>query len=72
MKSSQQSIDPEKEKACNVIFPNIHISSSVTAPTEMAFFRKNVGMVGGGSGIAPFLAFLDDKKIHAHKIRDGE
>lgn len=29
----------------------------------MASFRKNLIFIGAGSGIAPFLAFLDDQQI---------
>lgn len=45
------------------IFPAINVSRPISAPTEMAATRKNLIFVGAGSGIAPFLAFLDDQQI---------
>jgi predicted ferric reductase len=53
-------IAPETEEASNILFPRINVSASVSAPSQLAAKRKNLIMVGAGSGISPFLAFLDD------------
>lgn len=45
------------------IFPKIYVSRPISAPAEYAALRKNLILVGAGSGIAPFLAFLDDQQI---------
>jgi predicted ferric reductase len=44
-------------------FPKIYVSRPISAPAEMAALRKNLILIGAGSGIAPFLAFLDDQQI---------
>ncbi len=56
-----------------MIFPKIHISRGITAPAQLAAQRKNLVMVGAGSGIAPFLAFLDEEQIQIeHKKTGGQ
>jgi hypothetical protein len=45
------------------VFPKIYVSRPISAPAEMAALRRNLIFVGAGSGIAPFLAFLDDQQI---------
>ena len=47
------------------IFPKINISKSVSAPAEMAARRRRIILIGAGSGIAPFLALLDDQQVAA-------
>ena len=56
------------------LYPKVYVSSSISAPAEMAANRRKLIMVGAGSGIAPFLAFLDDQQIKAEggRIKDGE
>lgn len=45
------------------MFPKIYVSRPITSPAEMAALRRNLILIGAGSGIAPFLAFLDDQQI---------
>lgn len=47
------------------LFPKIYVSRPISAPAEMAALRRNLIFIGAGSGIAPFLAFLDDQQILA-------
>ena len=49
------------------LYPKIFVSSAISAPAEMAANRRKLIMVGAGSGIAPFLAFLDDQQIKAER-----
>ena len=56
-------IEESHEKAANILFPEIKVSRGVTAPAQLAAERKNLVMVGAGSGIAPFLAFLDEEQL---------
>lgn len=56
-------ISADKEAASNKAYPKIFISRPVTAPAQMAAERKHLVMIGAGSGIAPFLAFLDEEQI---------
>ena len=41
-------------------FPTIHVSWPVTAAAESAAYWKFFIMIGAGSGIAPYLSFLED------------
>lgn len=67
-------ITEEIVKRNMAIFPKVFVSESVSAPAEMAARRRRLILVGAGSGIAPFLAFLDDQKVRAQggRMRDGE
>lgn len=47
------------------LYPKINVSRAISAPAEMAARRKRIILIGAGSGIAPFLAFLDDQQIAA-------
>ena len=47
------------------LFPKIYVSRPISAPAEMAASKRNLIFIGAGSGIAPFLAFLDDQQILA-------
>jgi hypothetical protein len=47
------------------LFPSVYISDPISAPAELAAMRRRIIMIGAGSGIAPFLAFLDDQQIKA-------
>lgn len=49
-------------------FPDIHISWPVTSAAETAIYRKNVIMIGAGSGIAPYLSFIEDQSDLVQKI----
>ena len=57
-----------------VIFPKCYISKAVSAPAEMAQRRRRIILIGAGSGIAPFLALLDDQQVAAEggRMRDGQ
>lgn len=48
-----------------VLFPKVYVSRSISAPAEMAARRRRVILIGAGSGIAPFLALLDDQQVAA-------
>ena len=61
MNANPGKISKDREEACNILFPNLYISQPITAPAQLASERENLIMVGGGSGIAPFLGFLDDQ-----------
>lgn len=67
-------ITPEVLERNAQIFPNVYVSHSVSAPAEMAANRRRLILIGAGSGIAPFLAFLDDQHVKAEggRMRDGE
>ena len=56
------------------LYPKVFVSSAISAPAEMAANRRKLIMVGAGSGIAPFLAFLDDQQIKAEggRMREGD
>jgi len=41
-------------------FPTIHLSWPVTSAAETALYWQNVIMIGAGSGIAPYLSFIED------------
>lgn len=49
-------------------FPKVYVSNSVGAPAQMANDRKNVIYVGTGSGVAPFLSFIEDHQIVASNL----
>lgn len=67
-------ITDEVIKRNKVIFPKVYVSKPVSAPAEMAAKRRRIILIGAGSGIAPFLAFLDDQQVKAEggRMRDGE
>lgn len=67
-------ITEEVIKTNKVIFPKVFVSKPVSAPAEMAANRRRIILIGAGSGIAPFLAFLDDQQVKAEggRMRDGE
>lgn len=67
-------ITDEVIKRNKVLFPKVYVSKSVSAPAEMAANRRRLILIGAGSGIAPFLAFLDDQQVKAEggRMRDGE
>jgi hypothetical protein len=70
----QMEITEDVLKRNKVIFPKVFVSKSVSAPAEMAQRRKRIILIGAGSGIAPFLALLDDQQVAAEggRKRDGE
>lgn len=41
-------------------YPWVHISWSITSPAQSAIYHKHVILIGAGSGIAPYLSFIDD------------
>jgi len=41
-------------------YPTVHISRPITAAAESAAYKKYFVMIGAGSGIAPYLSFLED------------
>ena len=49
-------------------FPIIHLSRPITSAAETALYRKNIIMIGAGSGIAPYLSFIEDSAYFIHKI----
>ena len=49
---------PEQWK---LLYPTIHISRPVTAAAESAALRKFIILIGAGSGIAPYLSFIEDE-----------
>lgn len=55
------------------IFPKVYVSKAISAPAEMAVQRRRLILIGAGSGIAPFLAFLDDQQVKAEggRMRNG-
>ncbi|CAI2386301.1 unnamed protein product [Moneuplotes crassus] len=57
--------DDESISQNKKLYPRINVSRAVSAPAEMAARRKRIILIGAGSGIAPFLAFLDDQQIAA-------
>ncbi|CAI2386629.1 unnamed protein product [Moneuplotes crassus] len=57
--------DDESIRQNKKLYPRINVSRAVSAPAEMAARRKRIILIGAGSGIAPFLAFLDDQQIAA-------
>jgi hypothetical protein len=67
-------ITEEVIKRNKVIFPKVYVSKPVSAPAEMAAKRRRIILIGAGSGIAPFLAFLDDQQVKAEggRMKDGE
>lgn len=54
-------------------YPRINVSRAVSAPAEMAARRRRIICIGAGSGIAPFLALLDDQQVAAQggRMREG-
>lgn len=42
-------------------YPKVHISWPITSAAEGAAYRKHFIMIGAGSGIAPYLSFLEDQ-----------
>jgi respiratory burst oxidase len=53
-------------------FPKVHISRAITAPAESAAYRKHFIMIGAGSGIAPFLSFLEDQSDVVENLTSPE
>ena len=49
---------PESRK---FFYPIVHISWPVTAAAQSAALRKFIIMIGAGSGIAPYLSFIEDE-----------
>lgn len=43
-------------------YPRIHITRPISSPAESAAYRRNIILIGAGSGISPYLAFLDDRE----------
>lgn len=70
----QTEVNDEVLRRNRVIFPKVFVSDSVSAPAEMAQRRRRIILIGAGSGIAPFLALLDDQQVAAEggRMRDGE
>ena len=70
----QMNVDITEETIAvnKAIFPKIYVSDAISAPAEMATQRKRIAMIGAGSGIAPFLAFLDDQQIKAEGGRKND
>lgn len=44
-----------------LLYPTVHISRPVTAAAESAALWKFVILIGAGSGIAPYLSFIEDE-----------
>ena len=42
------------------IYPKIHISRAITSAADTARFHKNLILIGAGSGISPYLSFVED------------
>lgn len=52
-------------------YPKVHVSRPISSAAESAAYRKNFIMVGSGSGIAPFLSFLEDQAdLSENYLRD--
>ena len=72
----EMSIDPNEEtvKRNTKLYPKVFISKAISAPAETAVNRRRLILIGAGSGIAPFLAMLDDQQHAAQgriSRRDG-
>jgi len=69
----EMSIDVNEEdvRKHKKMFPKVYVSKAISAPAEMAAYRRRLIMIGAGSGIAPFLSLLDDQQMAAqnnHKL----
>ena len=42
-----------------IYYPILHLSRAVTAAAESAIYRRNVILIGAGSGISPYLSFIE-------------
>lgn len=49
-------------------YPKVYISNPVTAPAQVANEKKNIIFIGTGSGVAPFLSFIEDYRIVAENL----
>lgn len=50
------------------LFPEVHVSRPISAPFQSASYRNNLVLVGAGSGIAPFLAFMEEQQRVAQEL----
>ena len=58
----------EVKERCKQVFPKIHISRPITSAAEAALYWKNFIMIGAGSGIAPYLSFIEDASYFVEKV----
>jgi len=52
-------------------YPQCHISRPVTSAAEGAAHRRHFIMIGAGSGIAPYLSFLEDQLGTLSELKSG-
>lgn len=50
----------EEKKLAKDHYPRINITRAISSAAESAMYRKNIILIGAGTGISPYLAFLDE------------